>query len=220
MRGGLHCYGSWRIMNPVMERFMKYRNLVIYLCACAFIGVVFLTIYAAVQQSYRQSANDPQIQIAEDAAASLDGGGAFQSVILPTRIDIATSLSVFTTVFNDAGQPIGSSGYLRGEMPTLPPGVFDHVRSEGEDRFTWQPENGIRDAVVVTKYSGGFVMAGRSLREVEKREGALLAEVVTGWAISLIIGFCCVAVAMIRGKSIPTRMWITRIVRYFRKSIE
>ncbi len=175
-----------------MEHFMKYRNLlVVYLCIFAFVSVVFLTIYAAVQQDYRQSANDPQIQIAEDAAASLDGGGAFQSVILPTRIDIATSLSVFTTVFNDAGQPIGSSGYLNGEMPTLPSGVFNYVRSHGEDRFTWQPEKGVRDAVVVTKYSGGFVLAGRSLREVEKRESALLAEVFVGWLISVAVVASC-----------------------------
>ena len=207
-------------MNPVMGPFMKYKNLAVCLCVFAFVSIVFLTIYAAVQQDYRQSANDPQIQIAEDAAASLDNGGAFQSVILPTRIDIATSLSVFTTVFDDAGQPIGSSGYLRGGMPTVPPGVLDYVRSKGEDRFTWQPEKGVRDAVVITKYSGGFVMVGRSIREVEKREDALFAEVFAGWIVSMLIACFYCAVATAKEKGLPTRMWITRIVRYFRKDVQ
>jgi hypothetical protein len=204
-----------------MEKFIaKRRSFLIYLSVFTLVSVVFLTIYVAVQQNYRQSANDPQIQMAEDAVASLDNGGAFQSVILPMRVDIATSLSVFTTVFNDAGQPIGSSGYLQGGMPTLPPGVFDYVRSKGESRFTWQPEKGVRDAVVVTKYSGGFVMVGRSIREVEKREEALFSEVFAGWIVSILIaGFCCV-VAIAKGKGMPTGMWITRIVRYFRKSVE
>ena len=41
----------------------------------------------------------------------------------------------------------------------------------GEDRLTWQPEPGVRSATVVVHYQGaqaGFVMAGRSLREVGK----------------------------------------------------
>ena len=28
-------------------------------------------------------------------------------------------------------------------------GVFDTVRARGEDRVTWQPENGVRNATVV-----------------------------------------------------------------------
>ncbi len=177
--------------GAIMERFMHSKIFPVFAATLAVVTVMFVTIYAVVQQDERQSANDPQIQIAEDAAASLDSGGSFQSIILPTRIDIAKSLGVFTAAFDDSGKPIGSSGYLNGELPTLPPGVFDSVRSEGEDRFTWQPENGVRDAVVVAKYSGGFVMAGRSLREVEKRESALLAVIFASWAVSMVIaGFC------------------------------
>lgn len=174
-----------------MEKFLKDKKSLIFVAILAVITMIFVTMYAVVQQDERQSANDPQIQIAEDAAASLDSGGSFQSIILPTRIDIAKSLSVFTAAFDDSGKPLGSSGYLNDELPTLPPGVFDYMRSEGEDRFIWQPEKGVRDAVVVAKYSGGFVMAGRSLREVEKRESGLLTMVFASWAVSMVIaGFC------------------------------
>lgn len=178
-------------MESIMGEFLKDKKNLIFMAILAVVTVMFVTMYAVVQQDERQSANDPQIQIAEDAAASLDAGGAFQSVILPARVNIARSLAVFTAVFDATGTPVGSSGYLNGEMPTLPSGVFDYVRSHGEDRFTWQPEKGVRDAVVVTKYSGGFVMVGRSLREVEKRESALLAEVFVGWLISEAVVASC-----------------------------
>lgn len=186
-RGGLHSGNKWRIIESIMERFLKSKRYLTCATALAIVTIIFVTVYAAVQGNERQSANDPQIQIAEDAAASLDSGGSFQSVILPTRVDIAKSLAVFTAVFDGSGKPLGSSGYLNNELPTLPQGVFDYVRTHGEDRFTWEPAQGVRDAVVVTKFSGGFVMAGRSIREVEKRESALLAKVFVAWAASVFI---------------------------------
>jgi hypothetical protein len=54
--------------------------------------------------------------------------------------------------------------------PTFPPGILDYTRQNGEDRVTLQPESGVRIAAVVVRYNNGFVLAGRSLREVEKRE--------------------------------------------------
>ena len=44
---------------------------------CAFSGLAYTT----VQQSERQAANDPQIQMAEDSAAALDDGATIDSVI-------------------------------------------------------------------------------------------------------------------------------------------
>ena len=44
------------------------------------------------------------------------------------------------------------------------------MRQKGQDRVTWQPEAGVRMATVVVSFDHGFVMAGRSLTEVEKRE--------------------------------------------------
>jgi hypothetical protein len=50
---------------------------------------------------------------------------------------------------------------------------LDYVKQNGEDRVTWQPEAGVRIAAVIEGYGGaapGYVLAGRSLREVEIRE--------------------------------------------------
>jgi hypothetical protein len=124
-------------------------------------------IYLSVQQSLRWGANDPQIQMAEDSAASLAAGGMPESVLPPAQVEISTSLAPFMVIYGAAGQPLVSSGLLHGAVPNLPTGVFDYTRQNGEDRVSWQPEPGVRVAAVVVAYGGaqpGFVLAGRSLR--------------------------------------------------------
>jgi len=160
-----------------------------YWLTSAFVISIFsLLVYAAVQQSYRQSANDPQNQIAEDAAATIANGGSVQSVIASTSINIAQSLAPYVVVYDDLGKPIMGDGILNGSLPSLPPGVFDYVKTNGEDQFTWEPKSGVRSAVVIVQVPGnsGFVMAGRSLREVELRENMLEMMVGALWIFALI----------------------------------
>jgi hypothetical protein len=114
----------------------------------------------------------PQIQMAEDAADALAQGAVAES-LLPPHIDVGKSLAPFVIVYDDTGQVVASSGLLHGKVPSLPAGVLEYTRRRGQDRVTWQPENGVRVAAVVARFQGanaGFVLAGRSLREVEKRE--------------------------------------------------
>ncbi len=150
----------------------------------ALCGLVFL----AVQQELRQSANDPQIQIAGDAAAALENGAAAESIVPSEKVAIERSLSPFVMVFNDGGEVIGSSALLHGQIPQLPAGVLDYVRSHGEDRVTWQPEPGVRIAAVIVRHAGaqpGFVLAGRSLREVEVREDNVQLEATAAWIVTM-----------------------------------
>jgi hypothetical protein len=154
--------------------------------------------YTVGQQVYRMSVNDPQIQMAEDAATVLTNGQPIDSVVPSTKVDIATSLASYIVVFDDSGKAIASSGLLRNQMPTLPPGVFDYVRQRGQDRITWQPEPGVRSAVVVTRYTGpkpGFVMAGRSMRESEARADQLLMMVGAGGIATLFATLIAIALA-------------------------
>src|SRR5580704_15937593 len=81
--------------------------------------------YAAVQQNYRQSLNDPQIQMAEDAAAAIGNGASIASVIPQTEINIAQSLAPWIAVYDARGNPIASNATLDGALPRLPQGVFD-----------------------------------------------------------------------------------------------
>ena len=108
------------------------------------------------------------------------------NVAINDTIDVAQSLSPFLITYDAQGNAISSRAKLNGTIPTPPKGVFNDVRTKGEDRFTWQPQAGVRLATVVihVQASGnvkeGFVLAARSMREVQARiqhigEIALLA---------------------------------------------
>lgn len=62
----------------------------------------------------------------------------------------------------------------------------------GENRVTWQPEPGIRIALVVRPVgndSGRFVAAGRNMREAESRVDSLSLMTLLAVVITLIVTF-------------------------------
>ena len=163
----------------ILQQWLPLALIIVALC-----GLVYL----AVQQTLRQGANDPQIQMAEDTAAALTAGAPADTVLPTPRIDLARSLAPFMIVFTDAGAIQASSGLLHGQPPTLPTGVLDYVRAKGENRVTWQPAEGVRIAAVIVRTQGatpGFVLAGRSLREVEQREDQILQLAIIAMLVTL-----------------------------------
>ncbi len=146
-------------------------------------------IYISVQQALRQSANDPQIQIAEDLAQTLQNGKSAQDALGQTQVDLSKSLATFIIIFDDAGKPIASQAVLDGRIPIPPAGVFTYTRQYKQDMITWEPKPNIREAAVLVKFEGsnpGFVLVGRSLSEVEKRLSALEMQVKLGLAAALL----------------------------------
>ncbi len=139
------------------------------------------TAYLISQQVLRMSANDPQIQLAEDAASRIDSGDEAARVIPDHHVDMASSLAPFVIVYDDSGRPIASSVTLDGKIPAPPRGVFDFVRSNREEGVTWQPRPGVRIASVVTRSANGFVVAGRNMREIEIREARVFRLAAAGW---------------------------------------
>ena len=134
--------------------------------------IAMFAIYAAVQQNYRQSANDPQISMAEDGAAALAASSTPIMVAGTAHVNMSKSLTPFTIVYDDSGKVLASSGYLAGEVPLLPAGVLDYTRANVSDRITWQPASTTRLAAIVRHYDGsssGFIVVARNLRETEAR---------------------------------------------------
>ncbi len=149
----------------------KLKNIFrVWLPATVVVTAFSASAYITVQQSQRQAANDPQIQMAEDIAAALDSGATMGSVIPKTQIEMSTSLAPFIVVYDNNRKPVAASGLLNRQMPDYPKGALDSAIGSGENRVTWQPTADVRIASVVVPFNGGFVMAGRNLREVEKRE--------------------------------------------------
>ncbi len=157
------------------------------LAAIFVIGVLCALIYVSIQHVLRMDANDPQIQISEDTAVMLSRGYTPDAVMPQTKVDIAMSLAPFMIVYDKDKMVLASSGILDGRTPSLPSGVLTYVSLHGEDRFTWQPRMGVRIAAVVTQYKNGFVLIGRNLREVEKREDDLMKQVLIGWVGMVIL---------------------------------
>lgn len=165
------------------------KNLLITFWILTTISITFSAglIYAVIQQDIRQSANDPQIEIAEDAARELDNGKTAKEFDIKEKIDIAKSLATFTIVYDKEGKPLASSGALASTVPSLPQGVFDVTKAKGQDRVTWQPRSDVRSALVVVPYKEGFVAVGRSLREVEARENNLLIIAMIFWVTGVLV---------------------------------
>ena len=175
---------------------------------------VSLLAYMAVQQNYRQSLNDPQIQMAEDAARYLAKDYTPVAVVPKGEmVDIAKSLAPWIAVYDESGQSLESSGVLNDAPPQPPAGVFEYARGAigdltdvrrvplgekmaGENRVSWMPRSDVRSAIVVVHIPGnkGFVVAGRNMREVEERERQLGTMVMLGWLVtiigSLMASFC------------------------------
>ena len=164
------------------------------------------TVYIVAQQGLRAGADSPQLQLVEDAARALDAGAAPEAVTGPPTVDVANSLAPFVVVFDAQHHALAGSGRLDGALPTPPSGVLDHAAATGSpNRVTWQPRPGVRIATVTVAWSGGTVMAGRSLGEVERLEDQALLLVGAG-LVATLAGVAAASVAaawLVEDRSLP-----------------
>lgn len=151
--------------------------------------LLLLALYISLQQTLRQQANDPQIQLAEDTAQSLERGVPATTLISTTTVELSRSLAPFIMIVRSDGSIVASSGVIDGKAQKPPQGVLDYARTHGQHRVTWQPRSDIRQALVVQPYNDGWVIAGRSLRQTEIRIQQLGTNLLIGWIFSLIASY-------------------------------
>ncbi|HYK44401.1 MAG TPA: hypothetical protein VEV83_04490 [Parafilimonas sp.] len=169
---------------------MKSSLFIAHFAAAVILTCGILLVYASVQQAHRSAANDPQLQLARDLGIALNSGKTVNNLFPKDTIDIAQSLAVFAETFDEQGNPLRSTGLLNGQLPQPPAGVLDFTKNNQEDVITWQPENGVRMAMVYEKVNAagtGFVAVGRSLKEVELRENKLVRMVAIAWIACLAV---------------------------------
>jgi hypothetical protein len=158
-----------QLRRQVMKQPIAFHTAGLIVIVTVLGGVVALT----GQQLLRRGADQPQKQMIESYASRLGSGRSAEQVIPAGHIDIAQSLEPFLIAYDDNGTPISANATLDNRLPAPPRGVFDHARQTGSDTLTWQPRPGVRIATVVRRISGaqpGFLLAGRSLRQVEESE--------------------------------------------------
>ncbi|HXH27029.1 MAG TPA: hypothetical protein VNG90_03965 [Candidatus Acidoferrum sp.] len=146
----------------------------------AIITVIFGTVYTVGQQMLRSDANDPQIQMSEDMAAKLNGGASPQSLVTG-KVDVSKSLAAFVQVYDSGGALVAGNAYIGDSQPIVPTGVLTASNGVPYNLVTWQPQAGVRIASVEVKANNFYVLAGRNLLEVEKREDHSMLLSALGW---------------------------------------
>jgi hypothetical protein len=152
--------------------------------------------YLMVQRSIRLGANYPQVQIAGDIAGQIKQNGVSPIFMTMSPVEITESLAPYALIYDDSGQLLQTSGLLFGNAPSLPGGILAYTRKNGEDRITWQPRKGVRQALVAVRFSGphsGFVVSGRSLQETEKLIDNITLVTVTGWVAVIVVGLILIS---------------------------
>jgi hypothetical protein len=174
------------------------KDFLVFIIPFCVITMVFFTIYATVQQSIRQGANEEPAQLAYDAAHLLGrdwtATDTIDSVVFEKQVFLNTSLSSFVNIYDRNGNFVAGSGYLNGAPLVVPQGVFAYVADANEDRLTLEPQDGIRIASVIMRapvlrgspLEGAYIVAGKSLADAEGRIHKIGFIILVGYAISML----------------------------------
>ncbi|MBV8391416.1 MAG: hypothetical protein JO080_16540 [Mucilaginibacter sp.] len=153
----------------------------------AVVSLLCILVYVVAQQNFRQSANDPQYQLAHDAVNAINKGTDPKSLAATQPLDIASTLSPYVLIYDANGNVIGNNITLDGASPKPPIGALNDARSNGINSVTWQPRPGVRQAtVMMATHKGYLVVAGRSLQTTEDHIATLGGQVLFGWVASLV----------------------------------
>lgn len=154
------------------------------------VTVALVAVYFVSHYALRQSANDPQIQLANDWADQINTGAAPTSINMGTFIDPTHSLALFGIVYDKDGN-IASSSVTAPTTMLQPDGVLPAVETapNNELRFTWKPASGVRFATVIKKTSFAdktyYVLVARNLQEVDRRISFIGFMVFCIWVVGL-----------------------------------
>jgi len=145
------------------------KNILIIWIVIAFMATFTSSVvYLVSQQSVRLGANEIPAQLATETSIKLQSGQSAKKAIPTVKVEITKSLNAFIMVFNNNKNLVATSGMIGDFQPIYPTNVLDNVSEKNDSRVTWQPTNGLRYATVAIKYSGGYIVAARSLLETEK----------------------------------------------------
>lgn len=162
------------------------KRLLPWFAVLAILLVGFGTIYGAVNQAQRSDANDPQIQLAEDTANSLDKK---ETPLTLTRsgVEMTQSVAPFINVYDKKGKAVLTKGNVDGKAPKAPLEELEKARGVAYHAFTWEPKEDVRVAAIAVEAKDYYVLSGKSLREVEKNQTTTLQVVLLGAVVATLL---------------------------------
>lgn len=169
---------------------MWFRRILLAVTAFALFAGALATSYAMAQQNGRNEAEDAPRVLLSDLSGQ------------PARVDLSHSLGVFWIEYDAQGHPVAGNGYLDGRLASVPSGVLETARRDGEDAVTWQPGPGLRFATVARPVGDRVVVAGQSLERTELRaERDLLYTMLALLAGAGVIGVAVAIDAVVRPRA-------------------
>jgi hypothetical protein len=180
----------------MFKKYFTSKSFIYWLILVIAITFTAGTAIVSIQQVLRQSANDPQIQIAEDISLELSKGVNPAQLDSPNKTDIDKNLDPFLLVFDRSGKSLATSAALNGVIEDVPLGALQASLKKSPNLITWQPQEGVRSALAVIPFAGtastsssGFVVIGRSLRVIESRISKLEKVIGFGWLLAIVVTF-------------------------------
>ncbi|MEW1810187.1 hypothetical protein AB0284_05725 [Pseudarthrobacter phenanthrenivorans] len=169
-----------------------------WVAGAAIVTIVFATLYLTLQHIGRRSVNDA-LAAAVDAQIQQIGSDPETG----PRLELTQESGTFLMVYGQDNKPIFTTVTLHGEVPNLPTGVLDTTRATGADEVTWQPETGLRMAIVARQTAGKVVVAGQSLTRFETTDKSTQLIVAAGWLTSMLVLAAAYAVTAFRSRRHP-----------------
>jgi hypothetical protein len=137
-------------------------------------------------------ADDPQVEITKNIAAYMEQGAQAEQLGLRPAMQVETGMGTYVVIYDLSKTPIAGSATLKGALPELPRGLFDHAIRKGEHRVTWEPIDGNRQAAVLRYQETPtpvYILAARSLSETESRQDMLCSLALFAWGMSMLASF-------------------------------
>jgi hypothetical protein len=166
-------------------RLLARQEVRIWLAIAGTATLIIGAAYVMVQQSTRLAANDAPLALAQTIKNSLENGATPNDVVPAQTINLRGNNNLFAIVTDGSQHVLASSATLDGQNPLPPKGVFVYTSQHGNDHFTWQPAAKVRLATYVLSYGNapndGFIVAGQSLDQFEKRVGTYTQLAFAAW---------------------------------------
>lgn len=146
-----------------------------FLAFSVFVTAMIVFVYAVAQNILRSEADDPQIQMAEEASFLLNHNAPMGPIVPEIGVELSESLKPFLQIYDEKGSLLDGNATMNGISPKIPKSALSYAKDHGgKNRLTWRLESGAKIAAVIYHYGGknpGYAVAGRSLRETENRIG-------------------------------------------------
>jgi hypothetical protein len=146
---------------------MGKKFILIWVIAMFFITLTCSVAYLVTQQSLRLGANAVPAQLAKDTSIKLQEGQSPDASVPKNKVDASESGDGFVMIFDKNKNLVATSGMMNTQEPKYPKGVLDNVSNKGEDRVTWQTQDGHRFATVGIKSNQYYIVGASSLLETE-----------------------------------------------------